>query len=117
MAYCVTDACINCKYTQCVEVCPVDCFKEGKNMLVIDPDRCIDCGVCVPECPAKAIIPDTEKGAEKWLAFNRLHAKRWPALTHPKNPLPGADSLVDQQGKEADFDPLPGSGDAHPDKR
>ena len=62
MTYVVTDACIRCKYTDCVEVCPVDCFHEGQNMLVINPEECIDCGVCVPECPIDAIIPDTEEG-------------------------------------------------------
>ena len=67
MPYVVTENCIKCKYTDCVEVCPVDCFYEGDNMLVIQPDECIDCGVCEPECPAEAIIPDTEPEAEKWL--------------------------------------------------
>ena len=70
MTYVVTDACIKCKYTDCVEVCPVDCFYEGENMLVINPDECIDCGVCEPECPAEAILPDTEGGLEKWLELN-----------------------------------------------
>ena len=64
MTYVVTEACIKCKYTDCVEVCPVDCFYEGENMLVIHPDECIDCGVCEPECPADAIKPDTEPGLE-----------------------------------------------------
>jgi NAD-dependent dihydropyrimidine dehydrogenase PreA subunit len=64
MTYVVTDACIRCKYMDCVEVCPVDCFYEGENMLVINPNECIDCGVCEPECPAEAILPDTESGLE-----------------------------------------------------
>jgi ferredoxin len=63
MTYVVTDACIKCKYMDCVEVCPVDCFYEGENMLVINPSECIDCGVCEPECPAEAILPDTESGS------------------------------------------------------
>jgi NAD-dependent dihydropyrimidine dehydrogenase PreA subunit len=67
MTYVVTEDCIKCKYTDCVEVCPVDCFYEGENMLVINPSECIDCGVCEPECPAEAILPDTEDGLEKWL--------------------------------------------------
>src|SRR5690606_14182445 len=67
MTYVVTDNCIKCKYMDCVEVCPVDCFYEGENMLVIHPDECIDCGVCEPECPAEAIKPDTDPGLEKWL--------------------------------------------------
>ena len=71
MTYVVTENCIACKYTDCVEVCPVDCFYEGENMLAIHPDECIDCGVCEPECPADAIRPDTEPGMEKWVEFNR----------------------------------------------
>jgi len=67
MPYVVTEACIRCKYMDCVEVCPVDCFYEGENMLVISPDECIDCGVCEPECPAEAIISDTDPEAQKWL--------------------------------------------------
>ena len=67
MTYVVDENCIRCKIMDCVEVCPVDCFYEGENMLVIHPDECIDCGVCVPECPVDAIKPDTEPGLEKWL--------------------------------------------------
>ena len=67
MTYVVTEKCIRCKYLDCVEVCPVDCFYEGENMLVIHPDECIDCGVCEPECPVDAIRPDTEPGLEQWL--------------------------------------------------
>ena len=67
MTYVVTDNCIKCKYMDCVEVCPVDCFYEGENMLVIHPDECIDSGVCEPECPAEAILPDGEPHLEKWL--------------------------------------------------
>ena len=64
MTHVVIDNCIKCKYMDCVEVCPVDCFYEGENMLVIHPDECIDCGVCVPECPAEAIVPDSDPAAE-----------------------------------------------------
>ena len=71
MTYIVNENCIKCKFTDCVEVCPVDCFYEGENMLVIHPDECIDCGVCEPECPVEAIKPDTEPGLEKWLELNR----------------------------------------------
>ena len=74
MTYVVTEACIRCKYMDCVEVCPVDCFYEGENMLVIHPDECIDCGVCEPECPVEAIIPDSEAAAERWLELNRDYA-------------------------------------------
>jgi Fe-S-cluster-containing hydrogenase component 2 len=70
----------------CVEVCPVDCFYEGENMLVIHPDECIDCGVCEPECPVEAIKPDTEPGAEKWLKLNADYAKTWPNITVKKAP-------------------------------
>ena len=86
MTYVVTEACIKCKYTDCVEVCPVDCFYEGENMLVIHPDECIDCGVCEPECPADAIKPDTEPGLEKWLEVNTEYAKNWPNITQKKEP-------------------------------
>ena len=81
MAYVVTEACIKCKYMDCVEVCPVDCFYAGENMLVIHPDECIDRGVCEPECPADAILPDSESGMEKWLEINREYATKWPNIT------------------------------------
>ena len=84
MTYIVNDECIKCKYMDCVEVCPVDCFYEGENMLVIHPDECIDCGVCVPECPVDAIKPDTESGLEKWLSLNAEYAKIWPNITVKK---------------------------------
>jgi ferredoxin len=75
LTYIVNESCIKCKLMDCVEVCPVDCFYEGENMLVIHPDECIDCGVCEPECPVEAIKPDTEDGAEKWLKLNADYAK------------------------------------------
>ena len=101
MTYIVNDLCIKCKYTDCVEVCPVDCFYEGENMLVIHPDECIDCGVCEPECPAEAILPDTEPEAEAWLEMNRKI-----------DAMPGADDLQQVQGKfEKFFSPAPGKGD------
>ena len=78
MTYVVNESCIKCKYMDCVEVCPVDCFYEGENMLVIHPDECIDCGVCEPECPVDAIKPDTEPGLEKWLEVNAEFAKTLP---------------------------------------
>ena len=82
MTYVVTEACIKCKYMDCVEVCPVDCFYEGENMLVINPDECIDCGVCEPECPPEAILPDTETGPEQWLELNRQYCRpSWPNIT------------------------------------
>ena len=81
MTFVVTDNCIRCKYMDCVEVCPVDCFYEGDNMLVIHPDECIDCGVCEPECPAEAIFPDTQPGLESWLKLNAQYAAVWPNIT------------------------------------
>src|SRR5277367_5336022 len=77
MTYVVIESCIRCKYMDCVEVCPVDCFYVGANMLVIHPDECIDCGVCEPECPVEAILPDTEGGMEKWVEINRKYAESW----------------------------------------
>lgn len=86
MTYIVTEVCIKCKYTNCVEVCPVDCFYEGENMVVIKPDECIDCGACQPECPIGAILPDTEPGIEKWIEVNTYYAKTWPNITQKKDP-------------------------------
>ena len=91
MTYVVTENCIACKYTDCVEVCPVDCFYEGENMLVIHPDECIDCGVCEPECPVDAIKPDTEPDTEKWVEFNRKYSETWPVLVTRRDPLPEAE--------------------------
>ena len=80
MTYLVNEKCIKCKLMDCVEVCPVDCFYEGKNMLVIKPDECIDCGVCEPECPIDAIVSDTEDGSEKWLELNTKYSEIWPNI-------------------------------------
>lgn len=112
MTYVVTDNCIKCKYTDCVEVCPVDCFYEGENMLVINPDECIDCGVCEPECPAEAIFPDTEPGMENWLTLNTEYSEKWPNLTIKKDQLPEAEEMDGVKGKlEKFFSPEPGEGD------
>lgn len=111
MTYVVTEACIKCKYTDCVEVCPVDCFYEGENMLVIHPDECIDCGVCEPECPAEAIIPDTESGADKWVEVNAKYAAEWPNITQKIDPLPDADAVAEEPNKfEKYFSDKPGEG-------
>jgi len=94
-----------------VEVCPVDCFYEGANMLVIHPDECIDCGVCEPECPADAIKPDSEPGLEKWLEVNRDYADKWPQITAKLSAPSDADSFKDVPNKfELYFDPKPGDG-------
>lgn len=112
MTYIVTDNCIKCKYTDCVEVCPVDCFYEGENMLVIHPDECIDCGVCEPECPAEAILPDTEPGLEKWLQINTEYADKWPNITVKKEQMPDAEKFDGAPGKyEKYFTENPGTGD------
>ena len=111
MTYVVTEACIRCKYMDCVEVCPVDCFYEGENMLVIHPDECIDCGVCEPECPVDAIKPDTESGLESWVDFNRKYAEAWPNITRKGEPPADADAMKDVPGKlEKYFSPDPGQG-------
>ena len=98
MSYVVTEACIKCKYTDCVEVCPVDCFYEGENMLVINPDECIDCGVCEPECPAEAILPEANTD-EKWLDLNKAYAEKWPNITEKADPPADADSFKGVSGK------------------
>src|ERR1700752_1714119 len=111
MTYIVNDNCIKCKYMDCVEVCPVDCFYEGKNMLVIHPDECIDCGVCEPECPVEAIKPDTEPGLEKWLELNRKFSESWPNLRYKKEALPDPGAHKDDADKSQKyFSPEPGSG-------
>jgi ferredoxin len=111
MTYVVNENCIKCKYMDCVEVCPVDCFYEGENMLVIHPDECIDCGVCEPECPAEAIKPDTEGGLEEWLTLNAEYAKVWPNITAKKEPPADGKEWDGKPGKKQYFSPEPGSGD------
>lgn len=101
MTYVVTDNCIQCKYTDCVDVCPVDCFYEGANFLVIHPDECIDCDACVPACPASAIyseddLPDDKK---QFLEINEELANIWPQISEQKDPLPDADKWLDTAGK------------------
>ena len=88
MTYVVTEACIRCKYTDCVDVCPVDCFHEGPNFLVIDPDECIDCTLCEPECPVEAIFSEDElpKGQEAFVKLNAELAKGWPVITEIGKP-------------------------------
>lgn len=99
MAYVVTEACIKCKYMDCVEVCPVDCFYEGENMVVINPNECIDCGVCEPECPAEAILPDTEGGLDKWMELNATFSAKWPNITMKGATPDDADSHKGEAGK------------------
>jgi len=111
MTYVVNENCIKCKLTDCVEVCPVDCFYEGENMLVINPDECIDCGVCEPECPIDAIEPDTNKNTEKLVLLNRQMSTKWPNINKKKDPLPDADQFKGMKGKlEKYFSDKPGPG-------
>ena len=129
MAYVVADPCVKCKYTDCVAVCPVDCFYEGKNSVAINPDECIDCGACEPECPTTAIFEESELPA-KWAIYKDLNAlvtgikkaedvkdklpaalqsvadtaEPWPNITEQKKPLPGADEAAKEENKLAQFD-------------
>lgn len=116
MTYLVTDNCVMCKHTDCVEVCPVDCFYEGENFLVINPDECIDCGVCEPECPVDAIVPETAfSDPEKqihWEEINRKYSNLWPVITKKKDPLPDADKWNSVPNKfENYFSKEQGNGD------
>ncbi len=108
MTYLVTDNCICCKYTDCVEVCPVDCFYEGKNFLAINPNECIDCGVCEPECPAGAIRSSEELNVEKWIEINAKYSNLWPNINKRKSPLEKADEFNGIKNKfEKYFNPSP----------
>ena len=110
MTFVVSEACIKCKHTDCVEVCPVDCFYEGPNFLVIHPDECIDCGVCEPECPVDAIKPDTEPGAEDWVEFNREYSEAWPNITRKGEAPADAKDWEGVADKfKNHFDPSPGT--------
>ena len=114
MTYVVTDACIKCKYTDCVEVCPVDCFYEGENMLVINPSECIDCGVCEPECPIEAIKSDEEliTSEQEWVEKNEKFSAIWPNITVSKGPMDDADTWADKSSEEKTplFSNKPGEG-------
>ena len=115
MTYLVVDNCIKCKHMDCVEVCPVDCFYEGENMLVINPDECIDCGVCEPECPVDAIVPESalnEVEFEKWNDINLKYATIWPVITSAKEAPADAEKWRDVPNKyEEHFSEAPGEGD------
>ncbi|WP_282605209.1 ferredoxin FdxA [Pelagibius sp. Alg239-R121] len=110
MTYVVIENCIRCKYQDCVEVCPVDCFYEGENMLVIHPDECIDCGVCEPECPAEAIRPDSEDGLESWVKLNAKFSEIWPNITAKGDAPLDADNWMDKHGKLSELSEAPGIG-------
>ncbi|CAB4241872.1 COG1146 Ferredoxin [uncultured Caudovirales phage] len=102
MTYVVTESCVKCKYTDCVDVCPVDCFKEGPNFLVIDPTECIDCGVCIPECPVDAIVSDRDLTEEQkpWLPINTELSKLWPVISKKKAPLDTAEEFKSIKDKK-----------------
>jgi ferredoxin len=110
MAYVVTEPCIKCKYTDCVEVCPVNCFYEGANFLVIHPDECIDCGACEPVCPTKAIFPESDLPSEyaEYKGLNAQFATQWPNIAEKKAALPESEKFKDQKGKRALLEPKPG---------
>ncbi len=101
MPFVVTESCIKCKYTDCVEVCPVDCFHEGPNMLVIDPDECIDCTLCEPECPVEAIMSDEDvpENQREFIELNAELSQEWPVINEMKSPLDNADDWKDKTGK------------------
>ena len=101
MTFVITDKCILCKYTDCVEVCPVDCFHEGPNSLVIDPDECIDCALCEPECPIEAIFSDDDvpEESKEMIEINEIYSKKWPNITKKKSPLDDAEKWRDIKNK------------------
>jgi ferredoxin len=106
MTYVVTESCIKCKYSDCVDVCPVDAFREGRNMLVIDPDECIDCAVCVPECPVEAIYAEEDVPADQrdFIAENAALAKKWPVIARIKPAPADADQWAEVKDKRALLD-------------
>jgi ferredoxin len=101
MTYVVTENCIKCKFTDCVDVCPVDCFHEGPNFLVIDPEECIDCTLCVPECPAEAIFAedDVPEAQRQFITLNAELARTWPVIVERTEPPADADEWNNQPGK------------------
>ena len=109
MTYVVAEPCIKCKYTDCVAVCPVDAFREGANCLVIDPDTCIDCDLCVPECPVQAIFAEDDL-PEKWTEYLELNvrlAEDWPEISSAEDALPEAEEFKDVADKRQLLDESP----------
>ncbi|MDB6095999.1 MAG: ferredoxin family protein [Francisellaceae bacterium] len=101
MTFVVTEKCIKCRYTDCVEVCPVDCFRMGPNFLVIDPDECIDCALCEPECPINAIFSEDEvpESQKEFIELNAKLAKQWPVINQNMGGLPDAKDWEDKPNK------------------
>jgi ferredoxin len=113
MTHVVTENCIRCKYMDCVNVCPVNCFYEGEDMLVIHPEECIDCGVCEPECPANAIVHESDPAAAAWIAHNQRYSAIWPNISVAKPPPSDAAAFDGLPNKFKDcFSGKPGDGDA-----
>lgn len=106
MTHVVTEACVRCRYTDCVTVCPVDCFHAGPNFLVIDPNECIDCAVCIPECPVNAIRAenDLDPDQQDWIQINANLAETWPVITQKTDPLPDADEWAQVPNKRQYLD-------------
>lgn len=109
MTHVVTEACIRCKYTDCVDVCPVDAFREGPNFLAIDPGECIDCTLCVPECPVEAIFAedDVPRDQKDFIALNAELAATWPPIVEKKDALPDAQAWAKVKAKRAHLAPIP----------
>jgi ferredoxin len=105
MTHVVLESCIRCKYTDCVDVCPVDCFREGPNFLTIDPDECIDCAVCIPECPVNAILPEEDVPTDQvhFIKLNADLSRKWPSITKRKAPQPDADAWKDVKDKMSEL--------------
>ncbi len=113
MTFVVAEPCIKCKFTNCVEVCPVECFYEGENFLAIHPDECIDCGACVPECPTEAIFAE-EGLPRKWRKYTELNdrlSRTWPNISAQQDPLPDAEQWKDVEKKREFLSEKPASGD------
>lgn len=118
MTYVVKDECIKCKLMDCIEVCPTDCFREGENMLVIFPPDCIDCGVCVAECPVDAIADrpmseedDLTDDERYWLELNTKYSAIWPEITEKGEVPADAEKWKDVPEKKIYFSAKPGTGD------
>jgi ferredoxin len=109
MTYVVTENCIKCKFMDCVGVCPVNCFHEGENFLTIDPNECIDCGVCEAECPANAIVSDSDPKFEEWKDINAQYAAKWPVISKKGQPLPDAEEWKGKPDKAPLLSPNPGT--------
>jgi ferredoxin len=100
MTFVVTENCQRCRFTDCVSVCPVDCFHGDEQMLYIDPEECIDCGACVPECPVEAIYDEAQlpEDQQEWLKLNAERSVKLPVVAEQGEPLPGAEARKEELG-------------------